>query len=96
MNGPQVFRATASQFTPVFLNRTATLEKACSLMADAAKQEIKLLAFPVAFLPGYLDWVWTVPAGEGMLYDLYGRLLENAIDVPGSQKDQRFHGDRGQ
>ncbi len=88
MDGPQVFRAAAAQFTPVFLNRTATLEKACDLMADAAKQEIKLLAFPEAFLPGYPDWVWTVPAGEGMLYDLYGRLLENAIAVPGPETEQ--------
>ncbi len=83
-----VFRAAAAQFSPVFLDRAATLEKACDLMAEAARQEIKLLAFPEAFLPGYPDWVWTVPAGEGMLYDLYGRLLENAIDVPGPETER--------
>src|SRR5512138_1251117 len=88
MNELQVFRAAAAQFTPIFLNRSATLEKACDLMADAARQEIKLLAFPEAFLPGYPDWVWAVPPGEGMLYELYGRLLENAIDVPGPETEQ--------
>ncbi len=35
-------------------------------MADSARQDIKLLAFPEAFLPGYPDWVWIVPAGEGI------------------------------
>jgi nitrilase len=90
MDRPQVFRAAAAQFAPVFLDGPATLEKACDLMADAARQEIKLLAFPEAFLPGYPDWVWTVPAGEseGMLYELYGRLLDNAIDVPGPETDR--------
>src|SRR5512138_539435 len=88
MNELQVFRAAAAQFTPIFLNRSATLEKACDLMADAARQEIKLLAFPEAFLPGYPDWVWAVPPGEGMLYELYGRLLENAIDVPGPETER--------
>ena len=84
-----LFRAAAAQFAPVFLNRQATLDKACDLMSEAARQEIKLLAFPEAFLPGYPDWVWTVPAGEGgMLYDLYARLVENAIDVPGPETER--------
>jgi len=80
--------AAAAQYTPVFLNRSATLEKACDLMADAARQEIRLLAFPEAFLSGYPDWVWTVPAGEGILYDLYARLIDNAIDVPGPETER--------
>ena len=90
MNDQQgvIVRAAAAQFSPVFLNRSATLEKACDLMAEAARQEIKLLAFPEAFLPGYPDWVWTVPAGEGILYDLYGRLMDNAIDVPGPETER--------
>jgi nitrilase len=58
-------------------------------MAEAARQEIKLLAFPESFLPGYPDWVWVVPAGDGkMLYELYGRLVENAIDVPGPETER--------
>jgi nitrilase len=90
MNDPQekVFRAAAAQFAPVFLNRQATLERACDLMSEAARQEIKLLAFPEAFLPGYPDWVWTIPASESLMYELYARLSQNAIDVPGPETDQ--------
>ncbi len=89
MSEQPVFRAAAAQFAPVFLNRQATLEKACDLIAEAARQEIKLLVFPEAFLPGYPDWIWNVPAGDGMLlYDLYGRLLANAIDVPGPETER--------
>lgn len=88
MNDQQVFRAAAAQFAPVFLNRSATMEKTCALMAEAARQEIKLLTFPEAFLPGYPDWVWAIPAGEDILQELYRRLLENAIDVPGLETEQ--------
>ncbi len=84
----KTFRAAVAQFTPVYLNKTATVEKACDLIAEAGRQEIKLLAFPEAFLPGYPDWVWTVPAGEGMLYDLYGRLQANAINVHGPETER--------
>jgi nitrilase len=88
-NQGTAFRAAAAQFAPVFLNRQATLEKACDLMSEAARQEIRLLAFPESFLPGYPDWVWTVPAGEGaMLYNLYATLVENAIDVPGPETER--------
>lgn len=88
-NQGTIFRAAAAQFAPVFLNRQATLEKACDLMSEAARQDIRLLAFPESFLPGYPDWVWTVPAGEGaMLYNLYAALVENAIDVPGPETER--------
>ncbi len=56
-------------------------------MADAAKQDIKLLAFPEALLAGYPHWVWIVLASEGILYALYGHLLDNAIHVPGPESD---------
>lgn len=83
------YLAAAAQFTPVFLDRQATVDKACDLMSEAARQGIKLLAFPESFLPGYPDWVWTVPAGDGrVLYSLYAALVENAIDVPGPETEQ--------
>ncbi len=83
------YLAAAAQFTPVFLDRQATVDKACDLMSEAARQGIKLLAFPESFLPGYPDWVWTVPAGDGrVLYSLYAALVENAINVPGPETEQ--------
>lgn len=85
----QPFRAAAAQFAPVFLDRRATLEKACDLMADAARQRIRLLAFSESFLPGYPDWVWAIPAGEqGLLNELYESLAANSIDIPGPETDR--------
>lgn len=77
------FKVAAVQATPVFLDREATTAKACKLIAEAAKQGAKLVVFPEAFVPGYPDWVWPLPAGELSQYDeLYGQLLDNAVEIP--------------
>ena len=71
------------QATPIFLNREATIEKACYLIAEAGRNGARMVTFPESFLPSYPDWVWAVPAGdEGMLNELYAELLEQAVTVP--------------
>ena len=73
----------------MFLDRAATVDKACDLIIEAGKAGARLLAFPEAFIPGYPDWVWAVPAGEeGALNGLYAELLENSVDIPGPATDQ--------
>ena len=54
-------RIAAVQHAPVFLDRKATVDKACDLIAEAAKGGARLVLFPEAFVPGYPDWVWVVP-----------------------------------
>ncbi|HSR14036.1 MAG TPA: carbon-nitrogen hydrolase family protein [Thermodesulfobacteriota bacterium] len=78
------FKIAAVQASPVFLDREATVEKACRLIAEAAGQGARLVVFPESFIPAYPDWVWAVPAGrEKILNELYGEFLENAVEVPG-------------
>ena len=77
------FKVAAVQAAPVFLDREATVEKACELIAEAARNGARLVAFPESFIPAYPDWVWAVPAGEGgMLSGLYAEFLANAVEVP--------------
>jgi cyanide dihydratase len=47
------FTAAAVQASPVYLNRDATVEKACKLISEAASNGAKLVGFPEAFIPGY-------------------------------------------
>src|SRR5690606_3524370 len=71
------------QETPVFLDREATVDKVCGLIATAATDGAELVVFPEAFVPGYPDWVWrTRPWADGPSA-WYERLFESAVTVPG-------------
>jgi nitrilase len=79
---PAASRVAAVQASPVFLDREATIEKACGLIAEAGRGGAKLVVFPESFVPGYPDWVWVVPAGRGaMLSDLHRQLIASAVDI---------------
>jgi len=79
----QPFLAAAVQDCPVFLDRDATIDKACGLIAEAAKHGAKLVVFPECFVPGYPLWIWQVAAGATHeLRALYTELLAQAVTVP--------------
>ncbi|MBN2250011.1 MAG: carbon-nitrogen hydrolase family protein, partial [Campylobacterales bacterium] len=78
-----IFRVAAVQAAPVFFDREATVEKACRLIEEAAQNSARLIIFPEAFIPGYPDWIWNIPAGQISLnQELYGMLLEESVSVP--------------
>jgi nitrilase len=83
------FTVAAAQAAPYFLDREKTVEKACSLIAQAGKKKAKLIVFPEAFISGYPDWVWVVPNGNSSLLDkLYTELVNNAISIPDGSTQQ--------
>jgi len=74
----------AVQASPVFLDRQATIEKACALAREAAGRGARLVVFPEAFVSAYPLWVWFVPAGQTrVLRELYAQLHASAVEVPG-------------
>jgi len=83
MSKHQTFTVAAAQATPVFLDKKATLEKACDLIAEAGRNSARLIVFPEAFFPAYPDWVWVLSGSDqAHLDDLYAELTENSIAVP--------------
>src|SRR4051812_19029514 len=76
----------AVQATPVFLDRSATTERACDLVKQAAAAGAALVLFPEAFIPAYPDWVWRLPAWSDNNYTTL--LRDQAVDVPGPTTDR--------
>jgi len=78
-----IVKIAAAQLTPIFLDKKKTVEKACQAIIEAGKNGSKLIVFPEAFISGYPDWVWSIPANQSAkLNDLYVRLVENAVSIP--------------
>ena len=83
------FTVAAAQASPVFLNKEATVQKACNLIFEAGKQGAKLIVFPEAYISGYPDWVWLVPNSKSkILNELYTELVRNAVSVPDKSTEQ--------
>lgn len=81
----QPFLVAAVQISPVFLDREATVERACQAIVDAAAHGARLVVFPEAFVPGYPLWVWSIAPGQTKdLRALYAELLDQAVTVPGA------------
>lgn len=54
MNSYPKYRAAAIQAAPVYLDLDATVEKSCELIAEAASNGARLVAFPKLFFPDIL------------------------------------------
>ena len=79
------FKAAAVQASPVYLDAGATIDKAVSLIREAAKNGAKLVAFPEVFVPGYPYWNWiTDPVTGGAWFE---KLVKASVLVPGPEID---------
>lgn len=77
------FKAAAVQASPVFFDTNATIDKACSLVAEAAKNGATLVAFPEVFVSAYPYWSWVMNPVEASSF--FERLCLSAIEVPGPE-----------
>ncbi len=78
------FTVAVAQAAPEFLDREATVAKACEWIERAGAQGARLVLFPEGFVPAYPLWVWFVPAGRSpVLRELYAELVAQSVTVPG-------------
>src|SRR3954451_23165355 len=82
-------RVAAIQATPVILDAEASVDKALGLLEEAAKDGVRLAVFPEAFIPLYESGAWAHDAASFQGWDeLWERLWENSVDVPGPLTDR--------
>jgi nitrilase len=77
------FKACAAHVAPKFLDRKATVRKACGLIAEAAAAGARLIAFPESFLPGFP--VWAAVQAPIHNHDFFRRLAAESVEVPGPE-----------
>jgi aliphatic nitrilase len=77
------FKVAAVQASPVFLDTLATIDKACSLIREAAGKGASLVVFPEVFVPAYPYWSWiATPVAASPWFQ---KLCEAAVEVPGAE-----------
>jgi nitrilase len=82
-------RVAAVQATPVILDAEASVEKAARLLGEAAAQGAQLAVLPETFVPLYPSNSWARRAASFSGFDeLWERLWENSMDVPGPLVDR--------
>lgn len=71
------------QTTPVFLDKTKTIQLVVTKIEQAAEKGAKLVVFTEAFIAGYPTWIWRLrPGGDwGLSEQLHARLLANAVNL---------------
>jgi len=80
------FRAAAVQAAPVWMDTAATVARACSLIAEAARQGAQLVAFPEVFVPAYPYWNWIMSPFEGSRF--FRALSAAAVLVPSEHTER--------
>ncbi len=82
MNIP-TYKVAAAHVAPVFLNREATVDKACALIEEAAKHGSQLIVFPETYIPAFPLWCGL----QAPIYNhqLFCELAANGLRVDGPE-----------
>lgn len=78
----------AVQASSVWLDRDATVDKACQLIAQAGEAGASFLAFPENFIPGHPSWFHYVPAGHRHSLERAVKLIDQSVEIPGPAVDK--------
>ena len=76
-------KVAAAHAAPVLLDKTATTEKAVSIIKEAALHGAQVIAFPETYIPAFPVWaaLWA-PINN---HDLFEAMVENSVYVPGPE-----------
>jgi aliphatic nitrilase len=77
------YKVAAAHVAPVFLDTDRSVDKACSVIEEAAGNGARLIAFPEVFLPGFP--VWAALEAPIRTHELFKRLAACAVRVDGPE-----------
>jgi nitrilase len=77
------FKAAACHAAPVFLDSARTIDKAVSLIEEAAGNGASLVAFPESYVPGFP--VWAALRAPIVNHDFFCTLAREALRLDGPE-----------
>jgi aliphatic nitrilase len=80
------FTAAAVQAAPAYLDRRASVDKACALIREAGRAGARLIAFPEVFVPGFPHWIYLDRPQPNERY--FVELVREAVAVPGPETER--------
>jgi aliphatic nitrilase len=80
-------KVAAVQAASVFLDREASIEKACRLIREAGRNGARLIGFPEGFIPAHPVWYHHHAATGALANKLAVELFKNSVEIPGPQTE---------
>jgi nitrilase len=77
------YKVAAAHVAPVFLDTDRSVDKACSVIEEAAAHGARLIAFPEAFVPGFP--IWAALEAPIRTHEVFKRLAASAIKIDGPE-----------
>ena len=81
MTKKTAYKVAAVQAAPEFLDLRGSVDKAITLIEQAAREGASLIAFPECWIPGYPFWAWLDAPAWGMKF--VQRYFDNAMTADG-------------
>lgn len=80
-----VVKVAAVQAASVFLNREASVEKACRLIREAGRNGARVIGFPEGFVPTHPIWYHHHAATSAIANKLSVELFKHSVEIPGPE-----------
>lgn len=77
------YKVAAAHVAPVYFDIDRTVDKVCDVIAQAARQDVQLIAFPESFISGYPHWGRIVPPIE--TDELFGQMAARGLRIDGPE-----------
>ncbi|OJD34072.1 aliphatic nitrilase [Diplodia corticola] len=77
-------RVAVTQAEPEWLDLAATVKKTCDLIATAAANGARLIAFPECWITGYPGWIWARPVD----FELTTKYIYNSLSLTSPEMDE--------
>lgn len=81
-------KLAAVQASSVFLDRDASVDKACAIIAEAGAGGADIVGFPEGFIPAHPTWFHFLPTSSPKALMLSRDLFQNAVEIPSPATDK--------